>query len=131
VSVVDWENFLLGGGEGRKEERGLDVHVPRHHLGGGIVVVLEQFEFCKRVRQPHTLFLSSIPLRLQFSTSLPKLALQPANLDPKRLARAPKLLSEVVQLRMAFLKSLERRRPASVLFGELAVRSVRSDSSGV
>ena len=117
--------------EGREEGRGLDVHVPRDHLGGGIVVVLEQFEYCERVRQPHTLFLSGVPLRLQFSTSLLELALQPANLDPKRLARAPKLLSELVQLRMAFPKSVERRRPASVLVSELAVRSMRSDSSSL
>jgi len=51
------------------------------HLGGSIVIVLEQFKLGKH-RQPYAPFFCSIPLRVQFSTSLLELALQPANLDP-------------------------------------------------
>jgi hypothetical protein len=92
--------------------------------------VLEQFEVGTCIRQPYTLFLCGVPFRLQFSTSFLELTLQPANLDPQRLARPPKLLRELVQPRKAFLESLERRLPVSILSGvTFAVRSVRSSSS--
>jgi hypothetical protein len=54
VSVVAWENFLrkkasLWWGKSGRE---LDAHVPRDHLGGSIVVVLETFKLGKSVGQP-------------------------------------------------------------------------------
>ena len=64
VSVVFGENFLEGEG-GRRGTlwwggkavggRGVDLHVSRDHLGGGVVVVLEQFELGQCTGQPYTI----------------------------------------------------------------------------
>jgi len=61
VSVVFWENFLEGEG-GRQGTllwggkavggRGVDLHVSRDYLGGGVVVVLVQFKLGQCIGQP-------------------------------------------------------------------------------
>jgi hypothetical protein len=113
VSVVVWENFLEGEGERRGTlqwggkavgGRGVDLHVSRDHLGGGVVVVLVQFELGQCIGQPYALFLRSPPFRLRLCTSLFELTLQPTNLVPQRLAFALKLPSEFVQHCVLFLQ---------------------------
>ena len=85
-------------------ERGVDLHVLRDHLGGGIVVVLVQLELGQCIGQPYALFLRSPPFRPRLCTRLFELTLQPTNLVPQCLACALKLPSEFVQHRVLFLQ---------------------------
>jgi hypothetical protein len=85
----------------------LDVHVPRDHPGGCIVIVLEAFELGKGVGQPLSLFLRSLPLRPQFRPSPLEPYLQPTHLVSQRLVRALELLSKLVQAPHLFLQILE------------------------
>jgi hypothetical protein len=90
--------------------------------------VLETYELGKGVGQPQSLFLRSLPLRLQFRASPLELDLQPANLVPQCLVRALKLSSKPVQPFHLFLQSLKCRSTASALLRGLAIRNVRSSS---